>query len=1461
MLVIFRSFIDSNLRAPMKFVVRIFICVLFLLIATVSNAQLYTFKNYDHTDGLILSSLLSVNESSDGYLWFGTDGAGLMRFDGKKMDYLEEIQGRTNRHINSIDFDDQGNVIFSTQYRGIFKLRYNQIERIDSIQYKGQNQKIIHFYNDLVVVQDGGIAIYSDNHEILREQKLYPYDKSMHFYGSSIVDNAVFLFTSKGNFLVYDKQIIHLNEWLGTDENTTKNFTSVYKTGDSLVLSNRDLTQEMTVLMDDFRPKFFIRTNIEKTLLEEGEFVVKSNHRYDFNVYVTNFGKVITKDISNNDFVVLTNNSIKQIKSPTDVFIDRNRDIWVTTRSVGIFRISLEPFTKLNFHSLYEDHYIRFIGRTANYEIILTNSEGNTYVGSKSSDFREYGDVVVNAMTQFEDRYLFATTKGIKEIQNGNLISSNAFKAYDGKRVSLIFNAFGSVWISEEGKGLTQHNLKNNEKRLFDKAPAYFYNAIIPDDSSSILFGSNNGVFLYSLGDTTLTHLPGKVNGLSIGSYVGNSAKDIYGNCWFTLDEGLYCYKKDGTITAITAQRFLPSTLLYTLNTDNYGNLIVGTNKGITVIKVDEEGVPESSNTYNNENGFNGYETHMRSSYKDENGNIFVGTLEGLFMIKPEFLQKKIKPIAPSIRKVQNKDFRSFYQELEPGGVPVFHVDNNNLSFQFKCINAKNDFVRYSYKLEGFDNEWSDWTTSQEAFYNNLSGGDYTFKVRATIDEQVISETSTFSFRVYFPFFRTKWFIILIIGLVIIANFFVLEKTKKFSRKNIILSRDVGANRRVAGSILLFGAFANTAAHIFAPRMDETIQLHDISSILVGVLVFGLFLIVSLSKRFVQRSNELLIIGFFILLGFNFVCAFLSNIHPFYLMAILLIAFVAPFIFRGLKSAIAFGFIFILSGVAMTFYLEEALYNQYLFLIAICVAAFLSVFMTYLRNNSLERLIFTSGVVNKGNVLVVAFDGDGKISYASENIEELLDLKVELKGTSVSELNQYQPRNSQHKKFSNVDLKNEFQEGKIFVTPLFSKTGDIVYYQWSCKEFSDDVRVILGQDVTDKINLENYYELIVRNADDLIFQTDPQGNFTFVNEKCEEVFGRSKNDLIGKSITSVIIGEYQSKVRTFYAQNFKERRKHDYLEFPITTPEGQERWLGQNLTTLLKPGADNIVIGFLGLARDITERREANAIIKEQNKDITSSINYARRIQFNMLPRSNDFEKTFIEHFILFKPKDIVSGDFYWLNEVDNKTIIVCSDCTGHGVPGSFMTLLGINILNQIILEAKVTDPGQIFDELDKRLIDVLPRDGQNRIKDGMEAVVCVFNHEDESVQYACAGGRFVVTDDENEDITVYKTDAKHIGDMPETDDFKYQTKEINLNQNQILYLFSDGYPDQFGGEKNKKLTIKKFLALLDALTRQDLQEQNEIFREHLEAWIGEQPQTDDITLIALKGIKSRDKE
>jgi PAS domain S-box-containing protein len=1145
---------------------------------------------------------------------------------------------------------------------------------------------------------------------------------------------------------------------------------------------------------------------------------------------------------------------------PTDIKIDRNHDIWITSLNSGIFRVSLEPFTQINFDDVYSDPLIMFISRTPEGDAVISTGQRETFIGNRYSDeeFDKYDGMRVYSSTRYKGQNYLATNTGLKSIENSSILSSSNFDVPE-KQLTLVFGGKNNFWYAVDGVGLFRYNDKIDSTFHYTEAPAYFYTSIFNTDSSKIYFGSNNGIFSYSLDNEIFEKLPAEINGSNLGSYVGNSTIDKYGTCWLSIDEGIYGIRKTGELTAITAARFLPSTLIYTLNADEFGNLIVGTNKGITVINVDEQGNALGSNTYNDENGFNGYETHMRSSFKTQEGLIFVGTLEGLFMIRPECLNKKIRPIAPSISEINNKNKYWFSLDKER---QVFDIDNNSISIEFKSINAKTTFVKYSYKLIGSEEEnWSEWFKDEEVFLSNLEPGSYNFLVRSTIDENLVSESSSFSFEIYQPFYRTKWFIIFVIGLVALANFLVLERTKRFNKKNIILSRDVGTDRRMAGSILLFGAFANTAAHIFAPRLEESIEVHDISSILVGLTVFSLFVLIAFVKSLRRYSSQLLILGFLVILGYNHLFTFLSDIEPFYFTATLLVSFVAPFVFRSLKSAIAFGFVLMLASVAIVFYLETSHYNQYLFLVGIGIAAFLAIFMTYLRNNSLERLIFTSGVVNKGNALVIAFDENGKISYASENIEELLDVQNTLVGGNISDMNQFQPEVKNHKKFSNVDLKEDFQEGKIFVTPLFTNSGDILYYQWSCKEFSNDVRVILGQDVTDKINLENYYELIVRNADDLIFQTDPRGSFTFVNEKCVDVFGRDGKDLLGASIISVVAESYKSKVKDFYEKNFKERKRNDYLEFPIVLPSGEKRWLGQNITTLLKPGADNIVTGFLGLARDITERRKANSIIKEQNKDITASINYARRIQFNMLPRSSEFDKTFKEHFILFKPKDIVSGDFYWLNQVGNKTILICSDCTGHGVPGSFMTLLGINILNQIILEARITDPGKIFNELDERLIQVLPRDGQNRIKDGMEAVVCVFDNDKDEMEYATAGGRFVLTDEENNEISVIKGESKHIGDEPISENFSYKTEIIPFTNKQSLYLFSDGYPDQFGGEKNKKLSIKKFLALLDALTPQDLDEQNEMFREHLSAWIGDEPQTDDITLIAIRGLKMKSKK
>lgn len=1428
--------------------------ILLLLPFIEATAQLYTFKRFDHKSGLSLSSILSIEEDQNGFIWLGTDGAGLIRFDGSNFDDLTSFQGRNTKHISGISFSKSNQLFLSTEYQGFMTSDWNSLQEIDGIAKMGKGHALIPHEDYWIAVQDASVSILQGG-KVVSERRLYPFNQSMHYYGHYSVEGRVFIFTSRGNFIFFNGLLESLHDWLGTEGDLTNDLVHVCFSGDSLIFVNKSLKEELTVLMDNFRPKFFVRDEmISSPILEHGEMIAKSTSNKEFSVYISNKGRLFKRMLKTSSFSEIMNNSDDVIYNPTGMIVDQNNDIWITSKLNGVFRVSLEPFTKLKFHPIYEDPKISFLARSKNNDIFLSTFLGKTYLGNRTTNygFDEF-DFSIKSYAETNNRVFVATNKGLRELSNLAFLPSS-FSYFNERNLSLVHAFEDALFIGESGAGLFKVDIESGEIQAVKNSPAFLYTAITSSDGKSIYFGSNSGVYRFDKEGNQIFPINSMVNGIDLGSYAGNSVMDKFENIWFTLDNGLMCILKDGSHIAVYEERFFPSFLFYTLNADLFGNLLIGTNKGITRLAVDDLGNVKSSFTYNSENGFEGYETHMRASFQDASGNIFVATLEGVFMIRPQFLENKGKPARPFVFGVRTKLGGEVYPTWERD---LFEENENSLSIIFRSVNSKNDFVQYSYRLLGKSDEWSDWSRSGEAVFNDLSSGDYVFEVRAFLDENNMSEISQYRFSIHIPFYKSKWFILSGIGLIIFLNVLFLERTKSFNRNNIILSKDVTTNTKGVTAILLFGAFANTTTHIFASRIDPGIANHDLSTIIAGSIVFILFVLVAFVPKYKSKAKEFLVVGFVVIMIQNFIGLYYSELHPFFFMVILLTSLVAPFVFTSIKSAVAFAFVFVLISVGVVYSLDVKNYNEFLFVVGICIAAFLTVFMTYIRNNSLEKLIFTSGVVNKGNVLVIAFDARGEISYNSENIKSILDIPEEdLKGILVSDLNRFQPQFEKENKFAHVDLKNEFKEGKIFVTPLMTKFGEVVYYQWSCKQFSDDVRVILGQDVTDKINLENYYEIIVKNADDLIFQTDPSANLTFVNQKCMDVFKFREEEILGKPTSFIVHPDYKDQVRSFYKEQFLERKRTTYFEFPIIDGEGEERWLGQNVTTLFKPGAEKIITGFLGLARDITERRNANAIIREQNKDITASINYARRIQFNLLPRSSDFDQRFEEFFILYRPKDIVSGDFYWLGEIGSKVILICSDSTGHGVPGSFMTLLGINLLNQIILEAKFIDPGAILNELDTRLVDVLPRDGRNKIKDGMEIVVCAFDKGSNLVEYACAGGRFAVTDPLSNELTIYKGDSKHIGDiLDDKPSYVYSTHQIQLEMNQSLYLFTDGYPDQFGGERNKKLTFKKYLALMDAISNQPMYQQNQILKEHLKEWIGENLQTDDITVIGLRGL------
>lgn len=256
-------------------------------------------------------------------------------------------------------------------------------------------------------------------------------------------------------------------------------------------------------------------------------------------------------------------------------------------------------------------------------------------------------------------------------------------------------------------------------------------------------------------------------------------------------------------------------------------------------------------------------------------------------------------------------------------------------------------------------------------------------------------------------------------------------------------------------------------------------------------------------------------------------------------------------------------------------------------------------------------------------------------------------------------------------------------------------------------------------------------------------------------------------------------------------------------------------------------------------------------VIEVANKNITDSINYAKRIQEAILPKKDKLED-FSENFaVLYLPKDVVSGDFYWYDKIGSTVIMAAADCTGHGVPGAFMSMIGVNNLNQIILENKQTNPSNILVELNKAIKKVLRQEDKgSENKDGMDISICAFDTEKNTIAYSGAFRPLVYI--RGNELFELKASRNPIGGNAPID-FVYDLNEFEILPGDVFYMFSDGYPDQFGGEMGKKFMNKRLKQLFMENHRKSPHRQMEILKEEFYKWMGNEEQIDDILVMCIK--------
>jgi serine phosphatase RsbU (regulator of sigma subunit) len=271
----------------------------------------------------------------------------------------------------------------------------------------------------------------------------------------------------------------------------------------------------------------------------------------------------------------------------------------------------------------------------------------------------------------------------------------------------------------------------------------------------------------------------------------------------------------------------------------------------------------------------------------------------------------------------------------------------------------------------------------------------------------------------------------------------------------------------------------------------------------------------------------------------------------------------------------------------------------------------------------------------------------------------------------------------------------------------------------------------------------------------------------------------------------------------------------------------------------------------VALERDLIAKiSEQKNKIEQQQKELEGSLSYASSIQAALLPDLRYFKRTFPSSFILFMPRDIVSGDFYWYRKIENRIAIAAADCTGHGVPGAFMSILGISFLNEIVSK-KIPRANVILNRLRENVMKALHQTGDtSEHKDGMDIALCVVDLDDMKMEYSGAFNPLYLV--RNGELQETRGDKMPIG-INAVVERSFTNHDIGLETGDLIYVFSDGYPDQFGGPEEKKFRYKNFQDLLVKNHKKPLESQKRELERNFIKWKGNLDQVDDVLVIGMK--------
>jgi len=534
-----------------------------------------------------------------------------------------------------------------------------------------------------------------------------------------------------------------------------------------------------------------------------------------------------------------------------------------------------------------------------------------------------------------------------------------------------------------------------------------------------------------------------------------------------------------------------------------------------------------------------------------------------------------------------------------------------------------------------------------------------------------------------------------------------------------------------------------------------------------------------------------------------------------------------------------------------------------------------------LNNKELEKLSIVAGKAQNG---IMIMDSKGNFEWVNAGFTKMYGYTLQL---LINELDEnileasHNPEIKEHirrcitnKEHVTYEVENKKRNGekiwvKTTITPILDEDNNVkrlVSIDTDITEVKQAEQEIRKQHK--KISLQNTelekLSIVARETDNAVIIMDNKGNFEWVNPAFTKIFGFTYEELIKKDAN--IIGKNTDKETIEIINQTLLNKKTSTYQFKAASKERKDIWIQATLTPILDQEGN--ITKIIGVDSNITKIKEAELEILDkneeleqqkekiefQNQQIHSSINYAQTIQASILPYKTEMDKHF-DSFVVFLPKDVVSGDFYWFTHIpdDNKTFVAAVDCTGHGVPGAFMSMISSRLLNEIVNEKKIYDPKEILSRMDSGVIKAL-RQNTSSNNDGLDMSLSLIERIDNKCKVSYGGAkRPLFLSKNNKDIEKIKGTRRSIGGIKRIKNkANFETKYLTLSKGDTFYLTTDGYSDQ-NDPQRKRFGSQNFIRLLNRIKDLSMETQKEQMELELFKHMKDAEQRDDITVIGVR--------